>query len=279
MKLLLVMGALASLAIALPVDPDSEVEFVRPTNTNDGPPQGAGGGPRFPFPGGFGGGDEEGGDGFVPVIIVRRVGGGDGDGGFGLPGGFPFVGSGGDGGLDLRGLLDTFFGGGGGPGAGFIPTIDGGEDGEVVLDGEVGDSPPPCGLICTMLREFQSRIDQVEREIKDIEQKKEDEENEIDGTGSGSNEEEDDDDKYEQTYEEKVLPNGAVVRINRTSFSDASEDGSSFFFHSTAIHNIGDGDDVGDDETVEKVDDEVESLPDVSEDVDSGVDVGLTGEN
>ena len=40
-------------------------------------------------------------------------------------------------------------------GAGFIPTIDGGEDGEVVLDGEVGDSPPPCGLICTMLREFQ----------------------------------------------------------------------------------------------------------------------------
>ena len=51
---------------------------------------------------------------------------------------------------------------------------------------------------------FQSRIDQVEREIKDIEQKKEDEENEIDGTGSGSNEEDDDDDKYENTYEEKV---------------------------------------------------------------------------
>ena len=41
--------------ITLLSDPDSEVEFVRPTNTNDGPPQGAGGGPRFPFPGGFGG--------------------------------------------------------------------------------------------------------------------------------------------------------------------------------------------------------------------------------
>ena len=45
------------------------------------------------------GGDEEGGDGFIPVIIVRRVGGGggdgEGDGGFGLPSGFPFGGPGG----------------------------------------------------------------------------------------------------------------------------------------------------------------------------------------
>ena len=105
---------------------------------------------------------------------------------------------------------------------------------------------------------MQTRIDQVEHEIKDIQQKKEDEENEIEGTGSGSNGEEDDD-KYDQTYEEKVrnqlrncrftghlnmfqvLPDGTVVRINRTSFSDTSDDGSSFFFHSTAIHNIGDG--------------------------------------
>ena len=50
---------------------------------------------------------------------------------------------------------------------------------------------------------MQARIDQVEHEIKDIQQKKEDEENEIEGTGSGSNGEEDDD-KYDQTYEEKV---------------------------------------------------------------------------
>jgi len=279
-------------AFAIPVDPDSEVEFVRPTNTNDGPPEGTGGGPRFPFPGGFGGGDEEGGDGFIPVIIVRRVGGGDveGEPGVGLPSGFPFGGSAGGGGLDLRGLLDMFFGGdGGGPGAGFIPTIGDGADGDVVIDGEGEAPPPPCGLLCTMLREFQARIDQVEHEIKDIQHKKEDEENEIDGTGSGSasDEDDDDEDKYDQTYEEKVLPDGTVVRINRTSFSDTSDDGSSFFFHSTAIHNIGDGSDVSGDEdnieTNDDSDDEVETLPDVSEDDvvtgdDSGVDVGLTGE-
>jgi len=277
-------------------DPDFEVDFVRPTNTNEGPPEGAGGGgPRFPFPGGFGGGDEEvGRDGFIPVIIVRRVGGGggregEGDGGFGLPSGFPFGGSGGGsggGGLDLRGLLDMFFGGdGGGPGAGFVPTIGDGGDGDVVFDGEGEAPPPPCGLLCTMLTEFQARIDQVEHEIKDIHQKKEDEQNEIGGTGSGSDEEEQDgdDDKYDQTFEEKVLPDGTVVRINRTSFSDTSDDGSSFFFHSTAIHNIGDGTDVdggeGNNETIDDdVEDEVESLPDVSEDVDSGIDVGLTGE-
>ena len=99
----------------------------------------------------------------------------------------------GGGGLDLRGLLNTFFGGdGGGPGevfslplssakihrqkikleknfinpgklsfhnfikgAGFIPTIGDGPDGEVVIDGEGDSPPPPCGLLCTMLREFQ----------------------------------------------------------------------------------------------------------------------------
>merc|ERR1712117_814781 len=115
-------------------------------------------------------------------------------------------------------------------------------------------------------------------EIKDIQQKKEDEENEIEGTGSGSNGEEDDD-KYDQTYEEKGLPDGTVVRINRTSFSDTSDDGSSFFFHSTAIHNIGDGIEVDSDEASGDADDEVEveTLPDVSE-ADSGVDVGLTDE-
>jgi len=69
----------------------------------------------------------------------------------------------------------------------------------------------------------------------------------------------------------QVLPDGTVVRINRTSFSDTSDDGSSFFFHSTAIHNIGDGIEVdGDeasDETSSDADDEVEveTLPDKSE--------------
>ena len=46
----------------------------------------------------------------------------------------------------------------------------------------------------------------MEHDIKDIHQKKEDEQNEIGGTGRGSDEEEQDgdDDKYDQTFEEKV---------------------------------------------------------------------------
>ena len=55
---------------------------------------------------------------------------------------------------------------------------------------------------------LQTRIDQVEHEIRDIQQTKEDEQNEIEGTGTGSgSDEEDDDDKYDQTYEEKVRKN------------------------------------------------------------------------
>ena len=40
-------------------------------------------------------------------------------------------------------------------GAGFIPSIGDGVEGDVVIDGEGEAPPPPCGLLCTMLREFQ----------------------------------------------------------------------------------------------------------------------------
>ena len=36
-----------------------------------------------------------------------------------------------------------------------------------------------------------------------------------------------------------MLPDGSVVKVNRTVISDKSEDGNSFFFHSTSIHNFG----------------------------------------
>ena len=36
----------------------------------------------------------------------------------------------------------------------------------------------------------------------------------------------------------KVLPDGTVVKINRTVISDSSDDGSSFYFHSTSLHNF-----------------------------------------
>ena len=57
-------------------------------------------------------------------------------------------------------------------------------------------------MISVSLSYLQARIDQVEHEIKDIQQKKEDEQNEIEGTASGSDE--GDDDNYDHSYEEKV---------------------------------------------------------------------------
>merc|ERR1712012_1363665 len=48
----------------------------------------------------------------------------------------------------------------------------------------------------------------------------------------------------ETTYEEKVLDDGTVIKINRTRYSDVSEDGSSYFgFHSTSFFSGGDGKD------------------------------------
>ncbi len=38
----------------------------------------------------------------------------------------------------------------------------------------------------------------------------------------------------------QVLPDGRVVKINQTVIADTSDDGSSFFFHSTSYHNVGD---------------------------------------
>ena len=39
----------------------------------------------------------------------------------------------------------------------------------------------------------------------------------------------------------QVLPDGTVVKVNKTVISDTSDDGSSFFFHSTSFHNVQSG--------------------------------------
>ncbi len=125
--------------------------------------------------------------------------------------------------------------------------------------------------------------------------------------------EEDDDDKnYNTTYTEKVchvayaqrraervqprffdqvLPDGSVVKINRTVVSDTSDDGTSFFFHSTSFHNVhsSNDDDYGDynaeeapRQEEEEESDEVPMLEDEANDeeenVGAGVDDGLTTE-
>ena len=38
----------------------------------------------------------------------------------------------------------------------------------------------------------------------------------------------------------QVLEDGTVLHINKTTIADTDEDGNSFFFHRSVIHNIGD---------------------------------------
>ena len=40
----------------------------------------------------------------------------------------------------------------------------------------------------------------------------------------------------------KVLDDGSVVHINKTTIADTDENGNSFFFHRAVIHNIGNPD-------------------------------------
>merc|ERR1712083_139595 len=43
------------------------------------------------------------------------------------------------------------------------------------------------------------------------------------------------------THTTKVLDDGSVVHIHKTSISDTDEDGNSFFLHKSVIHTISDG--------------------------------------
>jgi len=50
------------------------------------------------------------------------------------------------------------------------------------------------------------------------------------------------------THTKKVLEDGTVLHINKTIIADTDEDGNSFFFHRSVIHNVGEGDQLGEGE-------------------------------
>merc|ERR1719219_2124193 len=58
------------------------------------------------------------------------------------------------------------------------------------------------------------------------------------GSPVGDGEEEEDN----STFDEKVLPDGSVVRVNRTTIKDTDENGNSFFFSSSVHHVLQEGD-------------------------------------
>ena len=62
------------------------------------------------------------------------------------------------------------------------------------------------------------------------------------------------------------MPDGTVVKVNRTILSDTSEDGNSYFFHSTSFHNVEQADDktdkaVDQEVTTEESEDKFEEFP------------------
>merc|ERR1711902_486814 len=95
----------------------------------------------------------------------------------------------------------------------------------------MGEEKECDGLLCMLFKALGTRVKHIEDEIKEIQENRK---NEV---------EEGAERQPETTYEEKILEEGTVVKINRTRYSDVSDDGSSFFgFHSTSFFSGGDED-------------------------------------
>ena len=71
----------------------------------------------------------------------------------------------------------------------------------------------------------------------------------------------------------KVLDDGSVVHINKTTIADTDDNGNSFFFHRAVIHNIGNPDSEVVDTTSQE--DIGESQGNQSSEVEDGIDAGL----
>ena len=234
--------------------------------------------------------DYEDNNGFIPIFVIRRTSGSPFLGGGNAN--FPFSGFAGFNPFDIFGsqprdddqeqftpsIFDT-------------PTT-------VIEENDENDdgNGHPCGFLCTILKDFDTKLREIQDEVRDLHEQT----NETEG-----NQEQDGFDVNNSTYTEKVwfhvtfdlslvhstsiskvfnwdfcfdgsrrgtalyhavqchaeprhypskqrlfntiqylcinwkvLPDGTVVKINRTVISDSSDDGSSFYFHSTSLHNF-----------------------------------------
>jgi len=196
-------SSLYTLSQSAPVDPDEEVELVPAVKTEIEE-------------------DYEDNNGFIPIFVIRRtsgspfLGGGNAD--------FPFSGFAGFNPFDIFGSQprdddeqDQF-----------IPSIfDAPTENEE--NDEDDDKAPLCGFLCTILKDFDTKLREIQDEVRDLHEQTNETEGNQEQDGFGIN---------NSTYTEKVLPDGTVVKINRTVISDTSDDGSSFYFHSTSLHNF-----------------------------------------
>merc|ERR1712107_505575 len=69
-------------------------------------------------------------------------------------------------------------------------------------------------------------------------------------------------DHHNSTFDEKDLPDGSVVRVNRTTIKDTDENGNSFFFSSSVHHVLQEADgDEEEDFNADQYDEEAELVP------------------
>merc|ERR1711862_726286 len=112
---------------------------------------------------------------------------------------------------------------------GILKSILGARSNPTLTETAVEDESKSC-FLCDLLEDTFSDVQDHFDDVRDRE-------NEIDFI-----EGEEDFGKNTTTHEKKVLEDGTVLHINKTTIADTDEDGNSFFFHRSVIHNIGEGD-------------------------------------
>jgi hypothetical protein len=238
-KTIFSVGALIITTLAAPSpqegDPNDDVEVLLngPVSTND---------PDYDYGGDYGGFF---GSGFpslfgaprvrVVVVPVDEV---------GLDGG---VGGLGD-------ILSSIFG----------PTRDLAPPSEEGVDTGAAD----CGVMCTFIKELlEGHLKDVREHIDDVR----DRENEIGGDYDLGSDSDEGFDVNNSTHTTKVLEDGSVVHINKTTISDTDDDGNSFFFHKSVIHTVNDGETSNGKEGAVNEEEEEEVLTDIPEYVDEAL--------
>jgi len=128
--------------------------------------------------------------------------------------------------------------------------------------GSAGEQPlvpqdtTKCGLICKVFNTLESQLGVMQGEIDGLKTQLHNKEIP-----------ESDYDNHTKTYDEKVLPDGSILRINKTTIHDTDDNGNGFFFHSSIHHVIQDNEDdkaendtVTEDEITEDKDDVTEKV-------------------
>merc|ERR1712183_1037893 len=100
-----------------------------------------------------------------------------------------------------------------------------------------------CGLICKVFKSLEGQLGVFEDDVGVVRAPVYTEQGESQGKY----------DNQTESYEEKVLPDGSVLRINKTLIHDTDEEGNGFFFQSSILHILKE-----DEEETEDIEDEIE---------------------